>query len=316
MTQTSPSRFQAVARKCLLIFATGLIFLLVSEGLFYGLVRSTDTLFGYAVTVALYCYAAWLFLIVVTYFNIKSRAALFLAGGFFGWMVEGVLVGTMYGIPDMPFPLTIPVTGLSWHALLTVMVGWHGMRLALRKRGTTFRFAGLTGIFWGLWAATWRSADASIQVGVESFFLYGCLLIALFVAGHMLWQKMARTPLVFSKWEIRTAVAGTTLWFFLVTVPHQPIAVFVLPPLLGLMYFALEKNRIREGSRSLLPELADNISLARYLPFAIVPPIASFLYAITESIPNFEYNLIVVTAITGCIGTWMFGASLVKLLKS
>ena len=317
MTQTSPTRLQAVLRKCLLVFATGLILSLVSEALFYGLVRHTDSLFGYAVTGVLYGYAAWLFLIVVTCFNIKSKAALFLAGGFFGWMVEGVFVSTMYGIPDMPFPLSIPVTGLSWHALLSVMAGLYGTRVALRKSGTTVQLAVITGVFWGLWAATWRSADKFLQeVGVELFFLCLCILIVLFVAGHRLWQKMAQTPLEFGKWEIRIAVGGATLWFFLVTVPQHPMAVSVLPPLLVLMYMALKKNRVREESGNLLTELADEIPLTRYLPFALVPPIAASIYAVTETIPKFEYNLAVVMVVTGVIGTWIFIASTVRLLKS
>lgn len=303
-------------RKVLFIFATGLIFCLVSEGLFYGLVRREDSFFGYMTMAALYGCAAWLFLIVVTYFNVKSKAALFVAAGFFGWMVEGALLNTTYGVPDMPFPLSIPVTALSWHALVTVMFGLYATRLALRKRGSIFRFAILTGIFWGIWAATWRSADATIQIGAEMFFLYGCLLIALFVAGHLIWERMARTPLEFGKGEIWTAIVGTTLWFLAVTVPLRPIAIFVLPPLLVLMYFVLQKNKTRERSGSLLPELADDIPLSRYLPFAMVPPIASVIYAFTATIPNLEYTMVAVTAITGCVGTWMFVASVVRLLKS
>jgi len=316
MTQTSPTWLQAFTQKSLLVFATGLIFWLVSEALFYGLVRSTDSVSNYIITVSLYCYAAWLFLILVTHFNIRNKAALFLAGGFFGWTIEGIFVSTMFGIADMPFPLSIPVTGLSWHALLTVMVGLYGTRLALRKRSTTFRLAAFAGIFWGLWAATWRSADASLQVSIESFFLYGCVLTTLFVAGHLLWQRTAQIPLTFKKREIWTAVILTTLWFLLITVPQHPLAALVLPPLLILIYFALKKNKVQESAGQPLPELADQIPITRYAPFAIIPPIASFLYAVTGTIPYLEYNMIVVTVITGCIGTWAFVASLIKLSSS
>ena len=140
--------------------------------------------------------------------------------------------------------------------------------------------------------------------------------MTLFIAGHLLWQRMVRAPLVFGKWEVRTAIVLTTLWFCLVTVPQHPMAVLVLPPLLALMYVALKKNKARENSGSLLPELADKIPLTRYLPFALVPPIASGLYAVTAPLPYLEYNMVVVMAVTGCIGAWMFIASLVRLLKS
>lgn len=316
MKNHTSANSHTVTQKCVLVFVTGLIFWQVSEGLFYGLVRPTDSFFGYVMTAALYSYAAWLFLIVVSYFNIRNSAALFLAGGFFGWMVEGVLISTMYGIPDMPFPLSIPVTGLSWHGLLTVMVGLHGTRLALRTRGGTIKLALFIGMFWGLWAATWRSADASIQVIEELFFLYACLLMFLFSIGHLIWQRLARIPLSFGKWEVRTAIILTTLWFLIVTVPQRPMAILVLPPLLTLMYFALKKNKEREETGSLLTDLADEIPVTRYLWFAIVPFVSCFIYSVTPGVPNLEYNLVVVMVVTGCIGTWAFIASLVKLHQS
>lgn len=315
MTQPPTSSIQSVARKCALIFSTGLIFWLVSEGLFYGLMRPTDSAMGYAITGAIYCYSAWLFLIVVSYFNIKNLPALFLAGGFFGWMVEGVLVNTMYGIPDTPFPLSIPITGLSWHGLLTVMVGLYATRTALKKTASTFRLAAFIGVFWGLWASTWRTADPTIQVNPESFFSYSFTLIFLFALGHLIWQKNARAPLTFNKWEIRAAFGITLIWFFSITVMQRLMAVLVLPPLLALMYFALRKNKAREEPGNLLPELADKIPVTRYLAFLIVPLIASGIYENTVGIPNFEYFLVGIIYGTGIIGAIAFIICLIKLHK-
>ncbi len=303
-------------RKCALVFSTGLIFWLVSEGLFYGLPRSTDSAMAYAITGAIYCYSAWLFLIVVSHFNIKSLPALFLAGGFFGWMVEGVLITTLYGIPDTPFPFSIPVTGLSWHALLSVMIGLYATRLALRNLKATFRLAAFIGVFWGLWASSWRVADPTIQVDAELFFSYSVTLIFLFITAHLLWQKTARPPLTFNKWEIRAAISITSLWFLFVTVPQRPMAVLVLPPLLALIYFALRKNKVQEEPGNILPELAEKTPVSRYLSFMIVPLIASGIYENTAAIPNLEYLFIGIIVSTGCIGSWAFVASLIKLHKS
>lgn len=316
MTKTPPTpHTHTVPQKLALVLATGLIFWLVSEGLFYGLMRPTDTAMGYAITGAIYCYCAWLFLIVVSYFHVRNLPALFLAGGFFGWMVEGVLVNTMYGVPETPFPFSIPVTGLSWHGLLTVMVGLYATRMALKTTAGTFRLAAFIGVFWGLWASTWRTADPTIQVDPESFFSYSLTLIFLFAMGHLIWQRYARKPLSFSKWEIRAACAITLLWFFSVTVVQRPMAILVLPPLLALIYFALRKNKEREEPGNLLTDLADEIPVTRYLAFFIVPLIASGIYENTTGIPNFEYFLVGVIVGTGIIGAIAFITCLVKLHK-
>lgn len=65
----------------------------------------------------LYSMMAYPLLCVVSYFKVRDPWAIFLAGALYGWFEEGIVVQTMYGTPDSPFPMSISFTGLAWHAL-------------------------------------------------------------------------------------------------------------------------------------------------------------------------------------------------------
>ncbi len=306
----------AVLKKISAIMVLGLIFWVVSEGIFYGLPRSADSAEGYILTWLFYTYSAWLLLIVIKTFNIKTKTALFLAGGFFGWMIEGVLMTTTYGTqPDMPFPFSIVVTALSWHSLLTVMVGLYAMRMMLKTTKQSVILATASGIFFGLWAAGWRSGDPSLLVGEEAFFSYSFTLTALFAAGHMVLHKISPADLSFGKWEVRAAIVLTTLYFLFVTVPQVPISVFVLPVLLALLYFPLRKNQMLEKSGNLLATISEKAPIARYAVFLLTPCIATGIYTTTENAGNYEFVILVVTLVSGLLGLGGFVYSLTKLLR-
>lgn len=55
-----------------------------------------------------YSLMSYYFLCVVSLFKVRSAPAVFLAGAFYGWFEEGLVVQTMYGSPDGPFPMSIP----------------------------------------------------------------------------------------------------------------------------------------------------------------------------------------------------------------
>src|SRR5208337_596700 len=79
----------------------------------------------FLITWIAYCLLGWIFLDLVRRFRVASFTALFLCGAVFGWVDEGVVVDTLYGNPTNPFPLSISFTGLAWHAMLSVCVGWY-----------------------------------------------------------------------------------------------------------------------------------------------------------------------------------------------
>ena len=101
-----------------LVLSTGYIFVYFSEHLFWARIRPEDSLKNWTSAWMAYSLMAFVFLAIVSHFNIKNIWALFLAGAVFGWLAEGVVVQTTYEM----LPLSISFTGLAWHALLTVWI--------------------------------------------------------------------------------------------------------------------------------------------------------------------------------------------------
>ena len=112
-------------RKAAILLASGYILFFFSERVFWSFWRPGDTLPEFLITWFAYCLLAWIFLDLVRRFKVASFPPLFLCGAVFGWVDEGVVVDTLYGNSTNPLPLSISFTGLSWHALLSVGVGWY-----------------------------------------------------------------------------------------------------------------------------------------------------------------------------------------------
>ena len=87
----------------------------------------------------------------------RAPWAIFLAGAFYGRLDEGIVVQTMYGTNDGPFPASISFTGLAWHALIDVWIGWYLIRrvLAQNKYLKTIALACGVGLFYGFRAIFW-----------------------------------------------------------------------------------------------------------------------------------------------------------------
>ena len=63
-----------------------------------------------------YSVLSYPFLCVVSLFKVRDPWPFSSRAAFYGWFEEGVLVQTMYGTPDGPFPASVSFTGLAWHA--------------------------------------------------------------------------------------------------------------------------------------------------------------------------------------------------------
>ena len=127
-------------QKVLFILANGYILLFFSEMMFWGHMALKDL----PMTLLAYSMIGFVFLTAVTHFRIQEKWGLFLAGALFGWLAEGVLVQTTYE----GLPLSLSLTGLSWHALLTIWLGWYWLPNAIRQ-GSAWQVvqrAGATGV--------------------------------------------------------------------------------------------------------------------------------------------------------------------------
>lgn len=216
-----------------------------------------------------YFFPAWVLLWVIDAFRVRRVAPLFLAAAVFGFLTEGVLVGTIYeGGPLGLF--NVSYTPLAWHAPLSVLFGWHwlGRRLAAGSLRGLAAACAAVGLFWGVWALAWwlpeNVADPVLaaqgaRLGrwpAADFALHAFTFTALLVAAHRLLGRGGRLPAFRpSRAEIGLVMAG--LLFFLAgvaaTLPPAavPWALLKLAALLALTLGALYVNRRREPPGSL-----------------------------------------------------------------
>ena len=169
-------------RNALVYLATGYVLFFASERLFWSTFRPGDHAGDFAVTWLAYSVLACVFLNVVSRLRATTTATVFLAGALYGWMTEGVLVGTLYGTEgSAPFPMSLVWTGLSWHALISVLVCWHFLGRALRKPApwTALAWAVGVGLYWGAWAPfLWHETPPQVAT-IHAFAIHatGCTLL-------------------------------------------------------------------------------------------------------------------------------------------
>jgi hypothetical protein len=268
----------ALLKRILLALLVGYVFVYFSEIVFWARPLDATTFPGVLGAILVYACAGWLFLTVISAFRVRSLAALFLAGAVFGWLIEGVFVQTLYG----ELPISVSLTGLSWHALITVLFGWSLLQRALRFASAwrTLGIAILTGAITGVWSLTWW-AETGERTPVTTFALY----IAVATLGLILvyWLISLLRVSAFRPTFVETVIVLllALAYFALVTVPTQPLALFVLPPLLLIILLTLYRNRRVETRSSLLVPLAIYPTRAtNALTLLALPLTATAVYAL------------------------------------
>jgi hypothetical protein len=254
----------------------------------------------------MYAFATFLFLTAASYFRVQNLSAVFLAGAVYGWLVEGVLVQTMYD----DFPLNISFTGLAWHALFSVVFGWWWLPRRLRA-GRAIIPCLLFGLGLGLWSIGWWTEPDVAVAAPESIFLYNFSFGVLLVPAYVLWDRFNLIDFRPSRIEIVGVLILTALYFAFVSVPTQPLALFVLPPLLALVLWALWKNK---GRDSKFQHTAGTITFIRALPLLLIPLTASLVYTAAFITGLTLPTLQVLYWITMPLGFILLGMSLFKLL--
>lgn len=238
-------------RRALLVLSAGLLLMFFSENVFWARFRpGQDSLPNYVSTYAAYCLTGYALLAVLSIFRVRRPAAVFLAGAVFGWLLEGVVVGTVYE----NLPLSISFTGLAWHALISVGIGiWALPILLSRRRELLAPAAVLVGWFFGAWAVNWNANPAEYHAGAGEFALFALLTVLLLAAAAFVFLRMRAEPVRILPAE-GALLALIALFFFALRVAAQPVAALVLPALLALTFAALWRNRRDEPAGGLLAE--------------------------------------------------------------
>ena len=229
-----------VIKSLLAVLATGYILTYFSELLFWARPRPGDNLGGWLGTWLVYTLTGFMMLALIGHFRARSIWALFLAGAVFGWLTEGLVVQTAY--EDLP--LSLSFTGLAWHALISVLVGWWLMRKTLR-RGLlpTLVLSAAIGLAYGLWAIHWWLAPDGGVSSISEFGLYSLIatllvMVAYFIADHWLPE-----PFLPDRWIMLVAFVLLGAYFIFVTVQAVPLAGLILPLLLTVIFLTLRRNR-------------------------------------------------------------------------
>jgi hypothetical protein len=302
-----------ILKNILLVLSTGYIFVYFSEHLFWSRIRPGDSFKDWFGAWIVYSLMAFVFLVLVSHFRVKNIWALFLAGAAFGWICEGVVVQTAF---DM-LPLSVSFTGLAWHALLTVWVGWYVIRINLLFSDTwsILKLAAVIGIFYGLWAISWWLEPDGGVSSVPEFAAFSFITTALVILAYWLANWSSSETFVFNRWSIIFVSVLFALYFCFITVPSAPLAVIILPMLFGLVYLGLRQNRLYEDEGSLLDDLRGHASIWKYISLLAIPVISVLVYTIALSL-NIQWQTNwVLYIITTPLGFIFFGIGLYKLLR-
>jgi len=293
-----------------LVLGTGYIFVYFSEHIFWARVRPDDSLGGWLGAWIAYSLMAFVFLHIVERFRIHEKWSLFLAAAIFGWLAEGVVVQTTYE----NLPLSISFTGLAWHALITVWIGWYAIRRALTSPASlrTFgRFAAI-GAFYSLWAiAWWLEPDGGIATLAE-FSAYIFSITFLVALAYALVNWGASEPFRPNDWVTRLVYAAFLAYFAFVTVPAAPISLILLPLLLGLSAYGLHRHRPTDETASLITTLHGRIHPLNILTIFALPLTAVAFYALALSLNLQWHTNWLLYLIATPLGFILFGVGMFK----
>lgn len=267
------------ARWWLLPLCIGYVLYFYSEAMFWSQ-SYRATLPDRLMTWTAYSILAAAMLCAMAGFRINRLTGLFVAGALFGWLGEGVLVQTAYGTPLWVF---LSWTGLAWHALISVCIGWYGLLRALQLPGWR-RAASLAlglGAFWGLWAVTWlQPEEGGHRVGVGRFILQAVLFTVPLMLCYWAYPRLTPGRFRASRWMVGGIIVLAVAWFVLIAVPTAPRALYIAPVLFGLTLLTLWRHRQAQAGETLLAVSAAPVSGAKVFLVLLMPVCAAGVYAV------------------------------------
>ncbi len=298
-------------RRIALALATGYTLFFFSEVVFWsdpGRMRLSEVV----ATWIAYSLLAFVLLALVDRFRARAIWTVFLAGAIVGWLAEGVLVHTAYEA----LPFTIAWTGLAWHALLSVVVGWWLVGGALAE-GRTARVSALAagiGVFWGAWAIFWWLERGRVAP-VGAFAGHVFVMSSALAISYAVQQLLGRTTFRATRGEA-AVVGGLFLLAFVSAVVSVPVALIVLPPLLGLALFGMRRSRRAEQALRLepQPETAP-LRPGAYVCLVLIPACATAVYALAHAAHLRVATGPVLAVGTALVGSVMFVLSVRKALR-
>lgn len=306
----------AAIRRGLIYLATGYIFFVYSERVFWARWRDDEDSFGsFIATWIVYSIAAACCIVAVRTWRVGSMWPMVLVGALLGWLVEGVFTMTLFGAGGIPFPVTIAWTGLSWHALLSVVLGWYGLHRAMsHSLGRAAAMSAGLGALWGVWSIYWDRV--AVPASPEAFLAHSFgTTVGLIVAFRL--YPLLRVGR-FASYRVDGILLGLLVlaWFALVTVATLSwLALVTLPPLFALVFVGLRRNARSAGEGDFLDDLDSQIPWSRSLAVLLMPAVASLIHEGCRAAGISAETNLVVFFITVPLGFAMFVLSLRNLFR-
>ena len=291
-----------------------LVLFAFSERVFWSFWRPDDSVQELGITFFAYSLIAAWAIHAIRKFRVESADGFFLIGALVGWLSEGVLVNTAYGDGTNPFPLSISFTGLSWHALISVMVGWYWLPRAFASGSTSLKLkwtAGL-GICWGLWACYVPTEAPKHPVTVQAFASHSAFVIAMLVAGMALMGNAPAGDRKFDQSKFWTITAAAIAVFASAWIPIHHVFAVILLLLFLLTIHALRKSRGETDIQTWVPKF-DYRQLGWFgLTFSLAVGVYALCYQGGKGIPtNFVLYLITMPA-----GFFFWTRAIIRALRS
>ncbi|TVR18375.1 MAG: hypothetical protein EA396_15205 [Anaerolineaceae bacterium] len=255
---------------------TGYILAYFSEWTFWLGLERTTPLDEYIGTWLFYSFATFLALIALHYYRARTVWVIFLCGALYGWITEGIIVQTMYDA----LPLSISVTGLQWHALISVVFGWFYLRrwLMTSDRWTLIGAVG-TGLFYAMWSTGWWF-NAEPQATTLDVALSMTVYTLLLTVAYAVVARLGDAVFIPTQRAIIGGLVGLVI-LFAFAVLAQPLALIVFPLCAAFVLIFLRINRRVETGPHQLP--AHSIPLRRLLYLLLIPLIVALIYALADS---------------------------------
>lgn len=284
-------------RYALMSLVLGLVGYWASEALFWSFPPDDVTIAQWAATVLAYALAGAVALSAVIWSGIGGWRAAFLGGAVLGFVVEGVIVSTMYDA----FPFQLVWTPLAWHAVVTglVVFGLHSVLVSVPVWRQVLAMV-LLGVGGGLFAAYWPQ-ERAVLPPEGAILLYHLGTGAAAVAGFVLWAQLGRLPRPAPAVLLVVPVLGVLLWVLQGVADPRPERLALLP-MLGLTLWAM--RRLGPGDRAVAP----SVPLWRHGIFLVAPLTTALIAAFAvRGTPGFAANIVAALSLGPLgLGLWLW----------